>query len=355
MRREQALIMIIILIFAAISVFYVSVLLGMRKKIKRLTEQADELELKNRRLRIVMNYIPYDIMQLNLMNGHLGTIDRETGAVKEFSEEEKQKEQGLLNWKTVYPALGKVLGSLKEKFMSGEDSVQEILTGYAGSVTKYGRLTAKAVYNNFGSPTEAICIIEDVTDAVIGRQKAEKKLEQVIKDSQKDPLTGLYNKESFFTVGQQMIDEHTGMSAALIFMDLDNFKSLNDLIGHMTGDKALMDVADKLRDLFAKRDIMARFGGDEFCILSFDNTVSGLRDRLDLMIERMRETYSDDKSSVMVSASVGMTLMPRFGTDLKKVMTLSDKALYCAKEKGKNRFVIYEEGMEPEGYVGRED
>ena len=326
-----------------------------RKNNMELLKKYDSADLKCRRLQTAMQYIPYEVMQYNLMSQKLEEIDKKTGAVRELTYDEKQREYYLNSGRTVYPSLGRVTATIKQRFSQGEDTVEAILEGYCGSNTKYGKFTARAVYNSYGSPIEAICIIEDVTAIELEKKKNERKLEQVKNESMKDPLTGLYNKDGFFREGQHILDEHEGMNASLIFMDLDNFKSLNDTLGHMTGDRALRDVASKLREIFPERDIMARFGGDEFCVLTFDNTVSGLRDRLDTMIMRMQESYSDERNAVSVSASAGIAQIPLFGKDIKKVIVFSDKALYCAKERGKNRFVIYEKGMEPEGYIGREE
>lgn len=344
-------------ILMAIAVFIIIWMAVRQKKLKKqnllLIKQLDDADASKRRLKVAMSYIPYELMQYNLLNGHLGTIDRKTGAVRDLADEEKHKAADLISGKTVYPGLKKFTGTLKQRFADGEEIVEQVLEGYAGSTTKYGKITATAVFNSMGLPTEAVCVIEDVTSTELEQQRITRQLKEAKNESMQDKLTGLYNKEGFFTVAQELIDDNQSKRAALIFMDLDNFKSLNDCLGHMTGDKALKDVAEKLRDLFPERDVMARFGGDEFCVLTFDNTVSGLRDKLDTMIVRMRETYSNAKSSVTVSASVGVTQMPRFGTDVRQVMALSDKALYCAKEKGKNTFTIYEDGMEPHGYVGR--
>ena len=355
MQGNQVILLLTAAVFFSAAAFMLVRLLKMKKSFTKMEIRLDDMDMVNRRLKIAMQYIPYEVMEYNFMNEHLGTIDKKTGYVRDICYEEKQKEADLMSGKTVYPGLKRFIGTMKKRFMQGEDAIEEVLEGYAGSVTKYGKITAKAVYNSLGSPIEAICIIEDVTVPEIERRKAAQQLEQVRNEAKRDPLTGLYNKEGFFAVGQQALDDNKGLTAALIFMDLDNFKNLNDTLGHMTGDRALKDTADKLRDIFPQRDTMARFGGDEFCILTLDNTVSGLRDKLDMITCRMAETYSDGRNSVSVSASVGMAQIPKFGRDIRKVIVLSDKALYCAKERGKNRFVIYEEGMEPEGYTGRRD
>lgn len=182
-----------------------------------------------------------------------------------------------------------------------------------------------------------------------------KEKEFLIKKSQVDPLTGLYNKEAFYEEGQKRINANAGKEGAVIFMDLDNFKTLNDTYGHFKGDEAIVAAATKLKVLFSKKDIVARFGGDEFCVLFMDADRNQIIDRLELLISTMREVYDVGKGTVEITTSMGIASIPQNGTNLKVLTNRADKALYYAKESGKNQFTFFEDNIELTGYVGRNE
>lgn len=146
------------------------------------------------------------------------------------------------------------------------------------------------------------------------------------------------------------LEEKPGDSLCAMFMlDLDNFKQVNDTLGHLAGDKAIKDAAKKLSLIFSEKDFISRFGGDEFCILlrvsenmdkqTFMKIVSEKAKNLCLLL---KEKYFDEKNVVAFSASVGIALCPECGTSYDQLFHCADEALYQVKHDGKNGFKIFQ-------------
>lgn len=178
--------------------------------------------------------------------------------------------------------------------------------------------------------------------------------EQLLESSQKDSMTGLYNKNSFFDKCKKYMEESRDSACAVMFMDLDNFKTLNDTLGHIKGDEAIKEAASKLRMIFSNADIISRFGGDEFCVLVKNIPLEKLYDKLNFTVERMRKTYTEGGKSVGITASIGVAYAEA-DAGFEELLERADKSLYKAKEIGKDTFIMYTHDMKVKGYVGRRD
>ena len=177
--------------------------------------------------------------------------------------------------------------------------------------------------------------ILDINDEVLEKERLERQ-------SRADPLTGLLNKTAFFAEAEAYLGTSPVSNTALIFMDLDNFKQINDSLGHMIGDTAIKDAARKLQVIFSSYDILARFGGDEFCVLLKEIPVDTLKDKLSWTIQKMKAVYSAEGIDVAISASIGAACTwGGHGQSLDTLLMQADKALYTAKKNGKDRYVIY--------------
>lgn len=176
--------------------------------------------------------------------------------------------------------------------------------------------------------------IEDINDEV-------KSLERWKAKSQYDSLTGLYHKKSFADLGKEYLQKHPKDNTALVFIDLDHFKSVNDKLGHLTGDQAIQDAAKKLQELFDEQAVLARFGGDEFCAMLFGITEEDLEKKLGEAVERLRQTYEGEQEAVTITGSIGAATTQRCGYEFEELMDYADQALYEGKEGGRDQFVIY--------------
>jgi len=169
----------------------------------------------------------------------------------------------------------------------------------------------------------------------------QKELEQV---AHYDPLTQLPNRSYLYNRLNTAIAESKryGRLLALIFLDLDGFKSINDTYGHTVGDHLLVTISNRLLSVLRQGDTLARIGGDEFVAI-----VGNIDNRTDIepTVQRMLNAASDpvvyDNQTMNVSVSIGVAFFPADTEDADELIKHADYAMYQAKEKGKNRFCIY--------------
>ena len=165
--------------------------------------------------------------------------------------------------------------------------------------------------------------------------------------SEYDQLTELYNKTAFYEKVKNYIKNNKENSCTFIFIDLDNFKAVNDNLGHMTGDEVLKDTANKINDVFnGPEAIVSRFGGDEFCVFNPSLSISLIKEKLKILCDNLNAKYIGNNIEVRVSASIGIAFYPNDGSTVEALIEKSDVALYLSKEKGKNQFTIYNEKVE---------
>ena len=167
-----------------------------------------------------------------------------------------------------------------------------------------------------------------------------------------DPLTGLPNRNHVmqrFTAAVQQISA-LGLQAALMFIDLDHFKDVNDSLGHAAGDALLIEVSLRLRRAVRGSDLVARLGGDEFIILMVSQDIRREVDRvrqrlMQAVAEPVQVTVQGQTQLVRVTSSMGVSLYPDDGTDIETLLRNADLAMYSAKERGRNDLAFYDAAM----------
>ncbi|EKE70263.1 putative bifunctional diguanylate cyclase/phosphodiesterase [Gallaecimonas xiamenensis] len=153
-----------------------------------------------------------------------------------------------------------------------------------------------------------------------------------------DVLTGLVNRRQFELELQELLKRQQVVS--LLFMDLDNFKFVNDVAGHKVGDRLLVRVAKVLQQLMPDNACVARFGGDEFAVLVPGLSLGGEESLLERLYHALREVRVSGGGQLhSPSVSIGLARLPEDGEDIDDVMARVDMAMYKAKEQGKNRYV----------------
>ena len=207
--------------------------------------------------------------------------------------------------------------------------------------TRLVRLTATPLLDLKGNLEGAVLAMSDVTEAA----EAAARLDHA---ATHDALTGLPNRVLFHDRLRQAIAEskRSGDSAAVLFMDLDRFKRINDSLGHRLGDHVLKVIADRLRTNGRANDTVARWGGDEFVIL-----LNGLnaRDAIALatkrLMEAVAETIQIDGIDLQCSCSVGIALVPQDTSDADTLLAMADMAMYRGRAKSGGRFDFYSSEM----------
>ena len=174
-------------------------------------------------------------------------------------------------------------------------------------------------------------------------RKKEAQLKEVI---ERDAMTGLYSKTHAPYLVNQTISDKTKMNALLV-LDLDNFKSVNDKLGHLIGDAVIMDMAMNLKTTFRKTDILGHIGGDEFMVMMKDIKSSEIVIKKCIQLrDTLRKVYTHEGEEVSVSASIGIALSPQHGSDYNLLFTRADAALAESKRQGKDTETIFFEGLE---------
>lgn len=161
----------------------------------------------------------------------------------------------------------------------------------------------------------------------------------------RDTLTGLYNREYFEQTVKTQLEKGSYSSGAMVFIDVDNFKRINDTLGHMFGDDVLCWVAKQLLGVFRHTDVIARYGGDEFVVFAPFIQQPVLEERLKRLCGAFQFPYRSSIMEYKVSGSIGAALYPQDGTDYETLLSRADCALYEAKSRGKDQFVLYEPYM----------
>ena len=165
--------------------------------------------------------------------------------------------------------------------------------------------------------------------------------------AQHDPLTGLVNRTQCELGFRRAIANSSQQSVALLFIDLDNFKPINDALGHQAGDEVLQKLASLLQQQLSEQDVLSRFGGDEFVvILSQWQDSAQLEQRICNLLQSCQQEFLVQQHKIQLSASIGVTLSPADGTDFHLLCKKADTAMYQAKKMGRNRFCWYHSEME---------
>ncbi|MDE5883668.1 MAG: sensor domain-containing diguanylate cyclase [Oscillospiraceae bacterium] len=168
-----------------------------------------------------------------------------------------------------------------------------------------------------------------------------------------DQLTEIFNKRSFEEYTQTRLDcSPPAERHALIIIDIDNFKGVNDTLGHSYGDIVLSNVGRMMKEVFPEGDYLGRIGGDEFAV--FLNTGNEnkpeyenyLIRKCEALCRNFRNHYTGEDGNYKISASIGAVISPQYGKDFKELYTKADKALYISKQDGKDRFTIYHDNLE---------
>ncbi len=191
----------------------------------------------------------------------------------------------------------------------------------------------------------ASLIIRDITD----RKRAEEHIEYL---AYHDELTGIPNRAHFQRAFEHTIatSQRQGLNSALLVVDLDRFKNINDIIGHEAGDQLLKQVAARLRTCLRDGDVLARLGGDEFVILMQDaSSIDAVSAVANKILDATSRPLFIDEQEFLITASIGISTSPHDGTDLQTLLRNSDVAMYRVKESGKNGFQYFSPDMDAHG------
>lgn len=184
---------------------------------------------------------------------------------------------------------------------------------------------------------------------VNGRDITERKIleQELAHQAFHDPLTNLANRALFRNRVELAVARATRETnpVAVMFLDLDNFKTINDSLGHAAGDLVLVEVGRRIRDCLRPGDTAARLGGDEFGVLLEPADPAGARFVAERIMEALSPAYLAQRNEVVIHASIGIVVASESGESAEEILRNADVAMYAAKAHGKARYEVFEPGM----------
>jgi len=308
--------------------------IGKRRRIQELLENIEAAENKYRFL------VERTLVGVFIVQGDsFSYVNPRFAEIFGYSPEDILREGNVLNF-IEQEDRAFVAGNFRRQLSGEANNLQYEFRGRRkdGSVVYVEALNGLGTYNGQNA---VLGTLIDITE----RKKAE---EKVMHMAFHDPLTGLPNRMLFNDRAEQAIAmtrrEHEVL--ALLFIDLDRFKAINDTLGHAAGDSLLIEVAERLRECVRESDTVSRFGGDEFNLL-----LTQVRSESDAelvahkILRALRLPFHIEGHELHGTASIGIALFPRDGSDVQTLIKNADTALYRAKDLGRNNFQIFTPSM----------
>lgn len=187
-------------------------------------------------------------------------------------------------------------------------------------------------HNVFDDDNEVINAVGVTTDIT-----SKKELE---KNATRDFLTNLYNRAYATKTITEMLSQYTYNVKAMLLVDIDDFKNINDAYGHLFGDQFLITIANTFLSIFDENDIVCRLGGDEFFIYMDNTTKDSAIEKAKLVLKEVKTAFAP--KIPITSVSIGIAFVENEDVSFNELYDRSDRALYVAKENGKNQFVVFE-------------
>jgi len=347
---------IVLIIFVAISGF-----VGFWLYIRRVLKHLDPSSVVPARVRNALNILAEGVLILDKRE-HI--VLANTSILENLKKSEQillGKKASSLGWQLIenkntkeFPWLTALSSNIKQ--------VNIYLSLPTAEQTKIFRVNAVPILDAKGSSQGTIAVFDDITELEEKRQLLEDMIKELAKsraaiESQnkeltflatRDPLTNCFNRRALyeFLEGKSAGSLKPNTDYACIMADIDNFKSVNDTHGHGVGDEVIKTMASTIKEVVREKDIVARIGGEEFCIILPNTSLEVARG----IAERCREKiWSKTTSGVRVTASFGVTSIALGAKDSAAIMHQADEALYASKENGRNRVTSWSREIASKG------
>lgn len=222
-------------------------------------------------------------------------------------------------------------------------------TGELINVRKSGEqfcsfITITHIKNDENKPSYFIGVMRDITE----RRQTEEKISYL---AYHDPLTQLPNRALFMKELRRTIQETKGTDKTfpLLFLDLNDFKKINDTFGHQVGDQLLIQLGDRLAELIGENGITSRFGGDEFTVMLYpEETTEKVEAKIAELLRAFEEPFICSGEQLFITSSIGVSYYPEHGRDIHTLVKNADRAMYKSKEMRQNTIEVYNEWYEAE-------
>lgn len=292
---------------------------------------------------------------INMISDKLFEYDFKTGKITFYCYKNNKPEiidkDNFVDWKNRCVTHGFIDGvdmdkfnSLCDNILSGMDSFSATInTSFMSSGEGMDKLRIQG--QTILDVNEKVLVMGMISE--IGKRMQDQLEQMDNSNSEKDPATGIYNKKAITNKIKTTLEfsekseDESGRGSYLLILDIDDFKQVNDNYGHYFGDEVIKEFADALSHNIGSRGMVGRIGGDEFLALVQDVTEEELRIIIKSMRNGLKDNLSKRQPGYMFSTSIGISKFIKDGLDYDTLFKIADGALYIAKEKGKDRYIIY--------------
>lgn len=315
----------------------------LREQYNVLKENQKLLEISERRYQLAVEGSNDGIWDMDIKNNRIFVSNR----CKELFDVEAEGNVFSISQCESYilkKNCSKIFSKL-ERYLKKQDSFysDEIRITTNNGEDKYIYCRGKALWDQNG---KAIYIAGSVTD-ITERKAYERIIENLAYTSE---VTGLYNRTYAMNKFPNLLKEleDANANAAFVFVDMDNFKAINETIGHLAGDKFLSKVSKQFKNLLKRNDYACHLGGDKFLFLLTDvKNKAEVEEFAKRILNIFKKPFSLNGQNIYyITASVGITMMQDYGYDMQTLFNYSDDAVYYAKINGKNKYVFYRHKMQ---------
>ena len=319
-------------------IILISIFISFRMKMRNQERILQKAQIQEERYRILAEISNDILFEYDIFSDQMVYSDKYTenfgrkATIERFAELKEEVQYVYKEDVFAFENFCKLLGGEKQK-LEAEYRMKRSSGDYV-----WCYVCGQTIYDSMNNPVKVVGKLSN-----IDIQKRE--VEKLQFKAEMDAMTRIYNKVATkerinnFIKNSRNQDKH-----ALLIVDMDNFKKINDTFGHLKGDEVLKEGVGHLKNMFRGDDIIGRIGGDEFVV--FMSNVTSREDivnKAKSIGKAFRKTYSEDGEEVTVSASIGISIFPMDGDDYEELLDKSDKALYEVKKNGKNGFCFYHE------------
>ncbi|AGX45102.1 diguanylate cyclase domain-containing protein [Clostridium saccharobutylicum] len=301
----------------------------------------EELRLSEERYRIIMSQTEEIIFEWNVKEDAISYSDnwqQKFNIESNISNISKK----IYNNNSIYKDDLKELGKFLNDFINGEKyNETEIRIKNIDNEYIWCKIRGTAMFDQNDNLFKVIGVIIN-----INKEKIES--EKLLFKAQRDSLTKLYNKGTVENIIKEYMENSniSNKHGALFIIDIDDFKSINDNMGHLVGDDVLSNVSSMFLNVFYENAIVGRIGGDEFIVFLKDiKSEKVIYDKADKLVNGFKAGYIENNLDYKVSGSIGIAKYPKDGESFGELFENADKALYLAKNKGKDNYCIFEKNI----------
>lgn len=314
-------------------------LLGYEEKYSRLEQTVyQEQQYRNAVTKDAIVCYEFNVTKNLMLNGFDDKQD-ELGDIPNYSDMLKQMSRQTIYSKDIPDVMRQMSPlALKRAFEEGKsETVVEYRRLLSSGESIWVRSVTNLVTDVENGDLKGFTCIKDIDTEKRHQLELQYKAER-------DPLTGLYNKEvTGKLISENLACNDENKNSALFMIDVDNFKKINDNMGHVYGDAVLCELAEKLHHVFSNEDIVGRIGGDEYIAFIKDGaTIEKVKDKAKAICKEFYTTYQGQEyDEFAISSSVGVSLSPKDGNSFEELYNNADVALYVTKSEGKNSYRLY--------------